>query len=115
MRASRRITTTALVALVLLVAAMPAAAAGAGKVNINQASADQLALLPRVGPSVAQRIVEFREANGPFRSIEDLMLVRGVGEKTFELLEPYLSLEGSTTLTEKVRAPRQASEQESED
>jgi hypothetical protein len=43
------------------------------------------------------------------------MLVRGVGEKTFELLEPYLSLEGSTTLTEKVRAPRQASEQESED
>lgn len=74
-----------------------------GKVNINQASVEELALLPRIGPSVAQRIVEFREENGPFQQLEDLLLVRGVGEKTFERLRPWIALEGQTTLREKVR------------
>jgi competence protein ComEA len=111
---SRWITT--LVALALALAALPAFAAEAatGKVNVNTASASQLALLPRVGPAVAQRIVEHREANGAFKSLEDLMLVRGIGEKTFELLAPYVALSGETTLQAKVRAPRPA-EAETED
>ena len=113
MQPSRRTKAHLLVALVLMAAALPALAAG-DKVNVNQASAEQIALLPRIGPSVAQRIVDFREANGPFKSIEDLMLVRGVGEKTFELLEPYLSLEGATTLSEKVPAPRRAAAEASD-
>lgn len=79
-------------------------------VNINQASAGELQLLPRVGPSIAQRIVEFREANGAFERLEDLMLVRGIGEKTFLLLRPHLSLSGPTTLSSKVRPPRSSSE-----
>jgi competence protein ComEA len=92
-----------LVVAVLCLAALPAAAQGK-KVNVNSADAAQLALLPRVGPSVAQRIVEFRRENGPFKRPEDLMLVRGIGEKTFDLLKPYLAVSGETTLKEKVRA-----------
>lgn len=86
-----------------LAAALPAAAAS-GVVNVNEADESQIALLPRVGPSIAGRIVEFRDANGPFQAKEDLMLVRGIGEKTFELLEPYVVTEGDTTLTDKVRS-----------
>lgn len=94
----------------LLVAAVPAAAAPAasGKVNINTASAQQLTLLPRVGPAVAQRILDFRKDNGPFKKAEDLMLVRGIGEKTYEGMAPYITLSGETTLSSKVRTSRDA-------
>ena len=86
---------------------LPGWAAGdEGVVNINTAGVDELALLPRVGASVAQRIVDFREKNGRFKTVEDLMLVRGIGEKTFELIEPHVSLAGDTTLDEKVRVAR---------
>ena len=83
-------------------ASLAAAAAAEGKVNVNEAGIDQLALLPRIGPAVAQRIVEFREENGAFKTVEDLMLVRGIGEKTFERLAPYITRGGETTLSEKV-------------
>lgn len=92
----------AFLVLALAVTALPAAAAS-GVVNVNTAEESQLTLLPRIGPSIAGRIVEFREENGPFESKEDLMLVRGIGEKTFELLEPYVVTKGETTLTGKVR------------
>lgn len=72
-------------------------------VNINTADATQLALLPRVGPALAQRILDFRQENGEFQAPEDLILVRGIGEKTFRLLEPYVIVKGKTTLTQKVR------------
>lgn len=90
--------------LVLALAAALPAAAASGVVNVNEADESQLSLLPRVGPSIAGRIVEFREANGPFQAKEDLMLVRGIGEKTFDLLEPYVVTEGATTLSDKVRS-----------
>jgi len=87
----------------IAVAALAAGAMAAeGKVNINEASVEQLALLPRVGPAVAQRIVDFREENGGFKAVEDLMLVRGIGEKTFEKMAPYVAISGKTTLSEKV-------------
>jgi comEA protein len=95
-------------ALLLAVAAVPAFAADAPKVNVNSASVEQLQLLPRIGPAVAQRIVEHREKNGEFKSVDDLMLVRGIGESTFELLRPYVAVAGGTTLTEKVPAPKKA-------
>ncbi len=57
---------------------------------------------------MAGRIIEFRETNGRFKSAEDLMLVKGIGEKTFQLLEPYIAVEGETTLTEKVRSSRES-------
>jgi competence protein ComEA len=102
MKPTVRCTAAALMAALLL-AALPAVAQGK-KVNVNTADVVQLSLLPRVGPSVAQRILEFRRENGPFKRPEDLMLVRGIGEKTFELLKPYLAISGDTTLKEKVRA-----------
>ena len=97
---------TSLLLIVALSLTAPAAfAEGKQKVvNINEAAASQLALLPRVGPSLSARIVEFRDENGKFKQVGDLMLVRGIGEKTFALMEPYLAVSGETTLTEKVRA-----------
>jgi len=93
--------------MTVLLAGVPVIAAeGEAVVNINTADTEALMLLPRVGPSVAQRIVEFRDKNGKFKAAEDLMLVRGVGEKTFELIKPYIAISGETTLAEKVRLPK---------
>ena len=99
------ITAAGCILITILALATPAAfAAGEQKVvNINEASASQLALLPRVGPSLSARIVEFRKENGNFKTPADLMLVRGIGEKTFALMEPYVAVSGETTLREKVR------------
>ncbi len=99
------ITTAGWILIATLALTAPAAfAADKPKVvNINEASASQLALLPRVGPSLSARIVEFREENGKFKAPADLMLVRGIGEKTFQLMEPFVAVSGETTLTEKVR------------
>jgi competence protein ComEA len=92
--------------IVLVAGGSAVVASAEGVVNINTADAQSLMLLPRVGPAIAERIIEFRENNGKFKSVEDLMLVRGVGEKTFELLEPYLAISGETTLVEKVKPPK---------
>jgi competence protein ComEA len=98
-----------LMATALLFASLPVLAAEGGggrKININTADATQLTLLPRVGPSTAQRILEHRKKNGPFKTVEDLMLVSGIGEKTFQLMKPYVATAGETTLKEKVRTSR---------
>ena len=99
----------AAVALCLFATALPVFAAGQ-TVNVNAATVDQLQLLPRIGPAVAARIVEHREKNGAFKSAEDLMLVRGIGESTFELIKPYVAISGGTTLTEKVRSPKKSAD-----
>lgn len=90
----------------LLAPLAASAAASAGTVNVNTATAEQLQLLPRIGPSVAQRVLEYRKENGKFASLEDLMLVRGIGEATFAQLKPYVSLSGDTTLSHKVKVTR---------
>jgi len=80
-----------------------AAAPNAGQsVNINQATTVELARLPRVGEKLADRIVAHRSQQGAFKRIEDLMEVKGVGEKMFALLKPYVAVSGPTTLTTKV-------------
>ena len=81
-----------------------AEAVPAGKVNINQASAAQIAFLPRIGEKVAVRVVEYRKSHGPFARAEDLMEVKGIGEKLFLTLKPYLAVSGPTTLAAKVRS-----------
>lgn len=104
----QKLRTGSVVALLAAILTTPTViAAGAEPVvNINTAGVDELMLLPRIGPSVAERIVEFREQNGRFKAAEDLLLVRGVGEKTFELIRPHVAVSGETTLTEKVQVPR---------
>jgi competence protein ComEA len=54
------------------------------KININKATVDELCNLKRIGPSYAQRIVDYREQNGPFQKPADIMKVKGIGLKTFE-------------------------------
>lgn len=57
------------------------------RIAVNSASAAELQLLPRIGPVLAQRIIDDRAANGPYRSLSDLQRVRGIGPKTAEQLE----------------------------
>lgn len=71
--------------------APPGTTAG-GLVNINTADAATLDTLPRVGPAMAARIIEWRETNGPFASIDDLTSVTGIGEKTFEGLRDLVTV-----------------------
>ncbi|MGH9367430.1 MAG: ComEA family DNA-binding protein, partial [Thermoanaerobaculia bacterium] len=81
-----------------------AAPQAAGKVNINQASAAQIALLPRIGAKVALRVVDYRKEHGSFSRPEELMEVKGIGEKLFLVLKPYVTVSGPTTVTEKIRS-----------
>ena len=62
------------------------------KINLNTASSEELQKLPGVGAKVAQRILDFRKTNGPFKKIEDLMKVRGIGEKTFLKFKDMLTV-----------------------
>lgn len=74
----------------------PAAkAAATGPVNINTASATDLEALPGIGARTAARIVEYRQKNGPFKKVEELMNVRGVGEKNFLKLKPQITVAGT--------------------
>ena len=69
-----------------------------GKLNLNTATAEQLMLLPTVGPAKAERILTWRKKNGAFRRTADLRRVKGFGYKTFKRLEPFLDIKGDTTL-----------------
>jgi competence protein ComEA len=70
----------------------PAKPTPAAQVNINTASADQLEGLPGVGPKMAARIIDYRQKNGGFKKIEDLMNIQGIGEKNFLKLKPLITL-----------------------
>jgi competence protein ComEA len=70
----------------------PAKTATVTVVNINTASAGELESLPGIGAKTAARIVEYRQKNGPFKKIEELMNVRGVGEKSFLKLKPQITV-----------------------
>jgi competence protein ComEA len=65
-----------------------------GPVNINTATQEALETLPGVGPVIAQRIIEYRQANGPFQTIEDIQKVKGIGTKTFEKMQGLITVGG---------------------
>jgi len=69
----------------------PVATASA-PVNLNTATAAQLATIPGVGEKTAERIIEYRQKNGAFKKIEELMNVRGVGEKSFLKMKPLITV-----------------------
>jgi competence protein ComEA len=66
--------------------------AGGSLVDINTATAEQLEALPDVGPVTAQKIIEWRTAHGSFTSVDELMEVDGIGEKTLADMAPYVTL-----------------------
>lgn len=72
--------------------AAAAKTAAAQVVNINTASAQQLEGLPGIGTATAARIVEYRQKNGGFKKIEEIMNVRGIGEKLFLKMKPQLTV-----------------------
>jgi comEA protein len=77
--------------------AAPAKAAAAkatpsSPVNLNTATQAQLETLPGIGAKAAERILEYRQKNGNFKKIEDLMNVKGIGEKAFLKLKPLLTV-----------------------
>ncbi len=57
--------------------------------DVNVATVAELSLLPSIGPALAQRVVEYRDANGPFQSVDELRNVKGFGVKTLEKIQPY--------------------------
>src|SRR5512136_1563998 len=88
-----------LAALIVALAFAPLSAqstASKAKININTAPAAELEALPRIGPKVAQRIVDFRTKNGNFKRIEEIMKVQGIGEKVFEQIKDLITVGGAT-------------------
>lgn len=77
---------------VRLFAPEKAAVSQSQKININTAGVDELTKLPRIGPKIAERIIAFREEHGGFKSVEELMNVQGIGQKTFEKLKDQIEI-----------------------
>lgn len=63
---------------------------GSGKININTASSSELQTISGIGQSKAEKIIEYREKSGPFKSVEDLTNISGIGEKTLESIKEYI-------------------------
>jgi competence protein ComEA len=76
-----------------------------GVVNLNDASEEVLTRLPGIGPAKARAIVEHRRSH-PFRRVDELTKVKGIGHKTFGRLRPYVSIAGPSTLDKEVKLRR---------
>jgi competence protein ComEA len=74
-------------------AASEIAPESATRININTATLAELDKLPKIGPSIAQRIIDYRTKNGPFKKTEDLKNVSGIGDATFEALKDLITVE----------------------
>ena len=83
----------AIIVLALSTLAVPAQEATT-PININTAGVEEQAALPRIGLSIAERIIAYREENGPFKQTTELMNVKGIGEKTFLDLKDRITTGG---------------------
>ena len=88
----KRISLCLVLAMVVVLSA-PVWAQEAGKVNLNTATVDELVQLKRIGLKYAERIIKFREENGPFKAPEDIVKVPGIGTKTWEMNKDRIVVE----------------------
>ena len=100
----------------LLLAPVAAAQSGKAKpshetkravLDINRASAADFEKLHGIGPELARRIIAYREKHGPFRRVEDLLAIRGMGEKKWRALRPYLTVGNAKRKRNKTAKQRQ--------
>ncbi len=87
--------TISILALMLIVSLSGMGFAADGQVDLNTSTAKELQQLPGIGKGLAQRIVDYRTANGPFKTVEDLIKVKGIGKKTFAKMQDRLTVGGS--------------------
>lgn len=80
-------------AILVMTESEAASAVQAVKVHLNTATSEELQTLPRIGPAIAERILEYREQIGAFSSVDELLEVKGIGEATLEQLRPYLAVD----------------------
>ena len=82
------------------------AAGVSNPLDINSATAKELQVLPGIGPKIAQRIVDYREAHGPFTSVDDLSKVKGIGAKKLEKIRPFVKVGTSKKAKSESHGPR---------
>ena len=92
MERSRKIFVLLVVVLFVISMVPVALAEEGGKININTATVEELVKLNRIGPKYAERIVQYREANGPFVRVEDIVMVKGIGPKTLDVNKDVMTV-----------------------
>lgn len=81
--------------MVISILMLPVYLIAGEKINLNTATLEELTKLKRIGPAYAQRIIDYREKYGPFEKIQDLMKVKGIGQKTFDANKDIITVEKS--------------------
>ena len=84
MTATKRMTVLFIVVVMVMMFSGPSWAGDSGKINLNKATVEELSQLKGIGMKYAERIVQYRDKNGPFKNVEDLLNVQGIGPKTLE-------------------------------
>lgn len=87
--------TIGILALMLIVSFSGMGFAAEGQVDLNTSTAKELQQLPGIGKGLAKRIVDYRTTNGPFKTVEELMKVKGIGKKTFAKMQDRLTVGSS--------------------
>ncbi len=89
----RRLVSVLSCVVVISILMVPVCIMAGEKINLNTATLEELTKLKGIGPAYAQRIIDYRENYGPFEKIEDLMKVKGIGQKTFDANKDIITVE----------------------
>lgn len=90
--------TISIMALMLIVSLSGMGFAADGQIDLNTSTAKELQQLPGIGKGLAKRIIDYRIANGPFKNVEDLIKVKGIGKKMFARMQDRLTVGSSSQI-----------------